>query len=250
MGVEHQPKGASEATAMRLLGLEDRVALVTGAGRGIGRRIAEALASNGARVVAGDLTAPEHDGIAGVELDVSSEQSVADAFSRIEAELGPPEILVLNAGIFAVAPLEETTFDLWRQTMAVNLDGAFLCSRRALPAMRHRGFGRVIAIGSSAGVSGGAARCAAYAASKAGLMTLMKSIASEYGPCGVTANALAPALIRTQMLTEIAGLAERIPVGRVGEPDDVAACVAFLCSDHASYITGEVIDVNGGFLID
>jgi 3-oxoacyl-[acyl-carrier protein] reductase len=235
---------------MQLLGLEDRVALVTGAARGIGRRIAETLAANGARVSGGDLTAPAIDGVRGVRLDVSDERSVDEAFAAIEAELGPPEILVLNAGVFVVASLEETTVDAWRQTMAVNLDGAFLCVRRALPAMRERRFGRVVAIGSSAGVSGGTAQCAAYAASKAGIMTLMKSIASEYGAHGVTANALAPALIRTQMLAEIAGLADRIPVGRVGEPDDVAACVAFLCSAHASYITGEVIDVNGGFLID
>jgi 3-oxoacyl-[acyl-carrier protein] reductase len=134
--------------------------------------------------------------------------------------------------------------------MSVNLDGAFLCARRALPAMRENGFGRIIAIGSSAGISGGSVRCAAYAASKAGLMTMTKAIATEFGPYGITANALAPALIRTPMLGEIADLADRIPVARVGETDDVAACVAFLCSDHASYITGEVVDVNGGFLID
>jgi 3-oxoacyl-[acyl-carrier protein] reductase len=119
-----------------------------------------------------------------------------------------------------------------------------------LPAMRASGFGRIVAIGSSAGISGGSVPCAAYAASKAGVMTLVKAIAREYGAHGITANAVAPALIRTGMLEGIESLADRIPVGRVGEPDDVAACVAFLCSDSASYITGEVIDVNGGFLID
>jgi 3-oxoacyl-[acyl-carrier protein] reductase len=227
-----------------------RVVLVTGAARGIGRCIAEMLAAAGARVAGGDLTAPEVAGVLGVALDVTDEQSVDAAFAAVEAELGAPEIVVLNAGIFVIEPLEQTSLKSWRRTMAVNVDGAFLCARRALPAMRASGFGRIVAIGSSAGISGGSVPCAAYAASKAGVMTLVKAIAREYGAHGVTANAVAPALIRTGMLEGIESLADRIPVGRVGEPDDVAACVAFLCSDSASYITGEVIDVNGGFLID
>jgi 3-oxoacyl-[acyl-carrier protein] reductase len=227
-----------------------RVVLVTGAAQGIGRCIAEMLAAAGARVAGGDLTAPEVAGVLGVALDVTDEQSVDAAFAAVEAELGAPEIVVLNAGIFVIEPLEQTSLKSWRRTMAVNVDGAFLCARRALPAMRASGFGRIVAIGSSAGISGGSVPCAAYAASKAGVMTLVKAIAREYGAHGVTANAVAPALIRTGMLEGIESLADRIPVGRVGEPDDVAACVAFLCSDSASYITGEVIDVNGGFLID
>jgi 3-oxoacyl-[acyl-carrier protein] reductase len=227
-----------------------RVVLVTGAARGIGRCIAERLAAAGARVAGGDLTAPEVAGVLGVALDVTDEQSVDAVFTAVEAKLGAPEIVVLNAGIFVIEPLEQTSLESWRRTMAVNVDGAFLCARRALPAMRASGFGRIVAIGSSAGISGGSVPCAAYAASKAGVMTLVKAIAREYGAHGITANAVAPALIRTGMLEGIESLADRIPVGRVGEPDDVAACVAFLCSDSASYITGEVIDVNGGFLID
>lgn len=241
---------AASATDMRLTSIAGRTAFVTGAGRGIGRRIAETLTALGARTAGGDLEPPALDGVLGVELDVASEASVEEAFRAVESELGPPELLVLNAGIFETGSLLDTTYEAWRRTLSVNLDGAFLCARRALPAMRERGFGRLVAIGSSAGISGGTARCAAYAASKAGLMTLMKAIATEFGSHGITANALAPALIDTPMLEGIAHLADRIPVGRVGTPDDVAACVAFLCSDHASYITGEVIDVNGGFLID
>jgi 3-oxoacyl-[acyl-carrier protein] reductase len=237
---------------MRLAGLEGRVALVTGAARGIGQRIAETLQALGARTAGGDLTPPDLPGVLGVELDVTSESSVDQAFSAIERALGAPELLVLNAGVFVMEPTEETSLQSWRRTMSVNLDGAFLCARRALPAMRQHGFGRIVAIGSATGISGDPEQCAAYTASKAGIMALMKSIAREYGRHGITANALAPTIIRTPMLdpSNVPGLVDRILVGRVGETDDVAACVAFLCSDHASYITGEVLDVTGGYHID
>ena len=231
-------------------GLSGRVALVTGAGRGIGQRIAEVLAGNGAKVAALDLEAPTHPGILGIACDVSDEAAVEATFTKVEAELGAPSVLVLNAGIFPIVPFEETTRELWDRTMAVNLTGAFLCARRALPAMREAGYGRIIGIGSSAGKAGGARSVAAYAASKAGVMTLMKSIANEYAKFGITANALAPALIDTPMIANTRDLVSRIPVGRFGTVDEVASLVAFLASGHAGYITGEVTDINGGFLID
>lgn len=235
---------------MQLDGLDGRVALVTGAARGIGRRIVETLQEQGARVAALDLEAPRHEGVLGVAADVRSEDSVAAAFDRVEAELGAVELLVLNAGVFVVEQLEETTLDSWRRTLDVNLTGAFLCARRALPAMRAGGYGRLVAIGSSAGVNGGAKSVAAYAASKAGVMTLAKSIASEYAGTGITSNALAPALIDTEMIAAMPDMRTKVPVGRLGTPNDVADLVAYLCSDHGGYVTGEVIDVNGGFLID
>ena len=160
------------------------------------------------------------------------------------------DMLILNAGIFPIVPFEETTRELWDRTLAINLTGAFLCARRALPAMREAGYGRIVGIGSSAGKAGGARSVAAYAASKAGVMTLMKSIANEYAAHGITANALAPALIDTPMIANTRDLVTRIPVGRFGRVDEVAALVAFLASEHAGYITGEVTDINGGFLID
>jgi NAD(P)-dependent dehydrogenase (short-subunit alcohol dehydrogenase family) len=235
---------------VRLDGIDGRVALVTGGGRGIGRSIAETLRDQGARVADGDLRAPEIDGVLGVELDVTSSDSVETAFSRIEAELGSIELLVLNAGIYIVEPFEDTSLESWRRTLEVNLTGAFMCARRALPAMREAGFGRIVAIGSSAGKTGGRRHAAAYGASKAGIMVMAKSIASEYAEHGITANALAPALIDTAMIAGLADLTAAIPVGRLGRPDEVAGVVAYLCSTQAAYITGEVVDVNGGFLID
>ena len=231
-------------------GLTGRVAVVTGAGRGIGQAIAETLAGNGAKVAALDLEAPAHDGILGIACDVSDEAAIDAAFSQVEAELGPVSVLVLNAGIFPIVPFEETTRELWDRTMAINLTGAFLAARRALPAMREAGYGRLVGIGSSAGKAGGARSVAAYAASKAGVMTMMKSIANEYASFGITANALAPALIDTPMIANTRDLVSRIPVGRFGTVEEVAALVTFLCSSHAGYITGEVTDINGGFLID
>jgi NAD(P)-dependent dehydrogenase (short-subunit alcohol dehydrogenase family) len=234
---------------VKLDGIEGRVAFVTGGGRGIGRAIAETLRDQGARVADGDLQAPQIDGVLGVDLDVTSAESVDAAFARIERELGAVELLVLNAGIYVVEPFEETSPESWRRTIDVNLTGAFLCARRALPAMREARFGRIVSIGSSAGRTGGKRHAAAYGASKAGIMVMTKSIASEYAEHGITANALAPALIDTDMITGIADLVNAIPVGRLGRPEEVAAAVAYLCSTPAAYITGAVVDVNGGFLI-
>jgi NAD(P)-dependent dehydrogenase (short-subunit alcohol dehydrogenase family) len=235
---------------VRLEGIEGRVAFVTGAARGIGRCIAETLRDQGARVAAGDLGAPEIDGVLGVEVDVADEAAVDGAFARIETELAPVDLLVLNAGIFVIEPFEETSLESWRRTLDVNLTGAFLCARRALPGMRERGFGRVVAIGSSAGKTGGAKSVAAYGASKAGIMAMAKAIASEYAGTGITSNALAPALIDTDMVAAMPDMRERVPLGRFGTTQEVADVVAFLCSDHSSFVTGEVVDVNGGFLID
>lgn len=234
---------------MKLDGFDNRVALVTGGAGGIGAAIAKTLRDLGAKVAVGDLVAPDHEGILGLTLDVTSESSVSAAVAAAVEKLGPPTILVLNAGIFPIEPLERVSLQSWQRTMSVNLDGAFLCAREVLPHMRKAGYGRIVALGSTAGITGGSKDKAAYGASKAGLMALTKAIATEYSPLGVTANALAPSLIRTDMLAGIAHLADQIPVGRLGEAQDIADLTAFLCSAHAGYITGAVIDINGGFLI-
>ena len=238
-------------------GVAGRTAAVTGAAQGIGRAVADALLAGGARVALLDIRAPEDqpeldqaDNTMFVECDVTSESSVDAAFSLVESTWGGVDILVNNAGIFAIQPLEETDLDDWNRMLAVNLTGSFLCSRRVLPLMRERWWGRIISLGSSAGKTGGSKNTAAYGASKAGVMALAKAIATEYAPWGITSNALAPALIDTDMVAGIADLADRIPVGRLGRPTDVAQAVLFLAGEEAGFITGEVMDVNGGFLID
>jgi NAD(P)-dependent dehydrogenase (short-subunit alcohol dehydrogenase family) len=234
---------------MELQGFAGRGALVTGGARGIGREIAERLRDLGAKVAVGDLRVPEIPGCTGILMDVTSEESVAAGVRQARDALGSIDILVLNAGIFVIEPFEETTLESWQRTIAINLTGAFLVAREVLPGMREAGYGRVVSIGSSAGITGGAKSVAAYGASKAGVMALAKSIASEYAPYGVTSNALAPTLIETDMIKDMADMASRVPVGRLGQPGEVADLVAFLCSAHAGFITGAVVDINGGFLI-
>jgi NAD(P)-dependent dehydrogenase (short-subunit alcohol dehydrogenase family) len=233
---------------MRLSGLDGRVAVVTGSSSGIGLCVADTLAALGCHVAGIDRSAAPSGAHPSYTGDVCDEGAIERCFSQIEQDIGLPDMLVTCAGIFQETPLEDLTAERWRQTIDINLTGTFLCARRAVPAMRERGFGRVVTISSGAGIDGGAEACAHYAASKGGVIAFTKALSKELAHEGVTANVVAPRCVRTPMIAGMEDdLIPHIPVGRIGEPDDVAAAVAFLCSGHASYMTGEVLVLNGGW---
>lgn len=234
---------------MQLDGFTDHVAIITGGAGGIGRKIAETMLGLGATVAVIDARESSVPDCLNVKMDVTDEADVREGIDLITQTLGTPSILVQAAGIFRIEGFEDTSSASWDLTMAVNLTGAFHVAQAVLPLMREAGYGRVVTLGSSAGITGGSKATAAYGASKAGVMALSKAIATEYAPFGITSNALAPSLIETEMVKGIADLVGKIPVGRLGQPSDVADLVAFLSSAHAGFITGAVIDINGGFLI-
>lgn len=246
--------------------LKDRVAIVTGAARGIGRAIAVALAREGARVAAWDLDLVQLDDLVGqvrarggevlaLSVDVTRTDQIQEAVGQVLARWGRVDILVNNAGIYEVLPVEDISEEQWDRVLAVNLKGAFLCSQAVIPAMKRQGSGSIVSMASSAGKSGGTLSGAHYAVSKAGVICLTKQLARELGPHGITANAVAPGRIDTPMIhlasdEENEAFRLRTPLGRLGTPEDVAGAVVFLVSDEASFVTGEIVDVNGGLLID
>jgi NAD(P)-dependent dehydrogenase (short-subunit alcohol dehydrogenase family) len=235
------------AKTMRLAGIEGRRAVVTGASSGIGLAVAETLHALGAAVAGIDLKAGDSTRLT-VAADVADERAVDGAFTQIERGLGGPvELLVTCAGIFVPTPIAELTAADWRRTIDVNLTGTYFCASRALGPMREAGFGRIVTISSGAGIDGGTEACAHYAASKGAVIALTKAISKETARDGVNANCVAPRTIRTAMIAGLENeLLPDIPVGRLGEPDDVAGAVAFLCSTHGDYVTGEVFVLNGG----
>ena len=246
---------------------DNRTALVTGASRGIGEAIALRLAADGADVavnyieVADRDNAAEADAVAErirdlgceavcVEADVTDREAVADMVEYVSARLGPVDILVNNAGIALDRTLRKLPPEDWDAVIAVNLTGAFNCARAVLESMTERGWGRIISLSSVVALMGNFGQ-ANYAASKAGLLGLTKSLAREVARKGVTVNAVAPGFIDTEMTQAIpedvaARIVEGIPMQAMGLPKDVANAVAFLASDEARYITGHVLSVNGG----
>ncbi len=246
--------------------LQGRKAIVTGAGRGIGRAIAMRIASEGALVLAcdvdGDAASSVADEIrrigpraAAAATDVSDWDAVVRTVEAARSTFGGLEILVNNAGIIRRGDLESMSLDDWHRVIAVNLTGTFYCCKAATPLLREAGWGRIINITSIAGKMGDITSAPGYGPSKAGVIALTQSLARQLAPFGITVNAVAPHAIETEMSAEWsaekrAAILAGIPLGRLGTADEVAAAVAFLASDEAGFITGETLDVNGGAWMD
>src|SRR3954469_21924900 len=234
--------------------MPERVALVTGGARGIGRAIALALAADGRRVAVGDLDVAGVDDAFAVALDVTDSASVDEAVAAIEAELGPIDILVNNAGWDEMRPFLESEEPFWDRAIEVNFKGGLRTDRRIVPGMVERGWGRVVNIGSDAGRVGSSME-SVYSGAKGGVIAFTKTLAREVARSGVTANVVCPGPTETAFLDRIAGeggdklvesLTRAVPMRRLGEPEDVAAAVAFLASEDAGYITGQTLSVSGG----
>jgi acetoacetyl-CoA reductase/3-oxoacyl-[acyl-carrier protein] reductase len=236
-----------------------KIALITGASRGIGFAITKKLADEGYMVAAGyrdKMTAildlkKQFNNIIPIKIDVSSEGSIFQALELIEKNLGGVDILVNNAGISQIKPYLELTDQDWNEMFSVNLLGAVRCVKFTIPKMIEKKWGRIINISSLGGQWGGMHQVH-YAASKAALINLTRSLAKLYSASGVSCNAIAPGLIETEMIRKEMALSnaleriKTIPAARIGNPDEVAAAVSYLCSEKSSYITGQTINVNGG----
>jgi len=238
-----------------------RTALITGGARGIGRSVAIELARQGVTTVIADIDLAAAEATAAEiaviqpsyarKVDLSSTASIAEAFAELDETVGEIDILVNNAGIISNTPYSEITPQEWDKVMAINLTGPMFASQAALRRMRPRGYGRVVNISSLAGRSGGVSVGPAYAASKSALIGLSRHLARQVAADGITVNVVAPGTTATDIIKaftteDLAAINAAIPVGRLGRPEEIGAAVAFLASESAGFITGAVLDVNGG----
>jgi NAD(P)-dependent dehydrogenase (short-subunit alcohol dehydrogenase family) len=240
--------------------VEDRVAVVTGSGQGIGEGIARRLAAAGAKVVVNDVAADRADAVAasiaaaggtavGLAADVGTREGAEALVGRAAEEWGRVDILVNNAGIARDAWLVKMSEDDWDETLRVNLKSQFLCSRAVAPGMMERQYGRIVNIASRAWL--GNPGQASYSASKGGVVSLTRTLALELAKFQVTVNCIAPALVDTALFQGLKEevqerLVKTVPLGRIGTPEDIAQAVLFFASDEAAYITGQVLYVCGG----
>jgi 2-dehydro-3-deoxy-L-rhamnonate dehydrogenase (NAD+) len=232
-------------------GFAGRTTLITGGAGGIGAAVARRLQADGGRVASLDLMACEVDGVVSVGGDVAASADVEAAVSRVEAELGPLDIVVCAAGISGASlRTTEVSDEEWRRVFSINCDGVFFANRAAARVMVPRGYGRIVNIASIAGKEGNP-MATAYSASKAAVIAMTKAIGKDLAETGVLVNCVAPAVIETQMLGDmsdehVAYMIERIPLKRMGQPEEVASLVAFLASEECSFSTGAVFDLSGG----
>ncbi len=249
------------------LGLRGRVAIVTGGSRGIGRAVVELFAELGADVVVNYVRDPEaatasvkaaHERgakAAACQADVSAADGAQKLVDFTKKQFGRIDILVCNAGIWEGSPLDAMSEELWDRTIDINLKGTWSVCRAAIPEMKIQRYGRIVIVASTAGQRG-EANYSNYAASKGGQIAFTKSLAAELGEWGINVNAVAPGWVVTDMSRDsLGGEAERaeiasgIPVGKIATPEEIAAPIAFLCSDWARHITGEILNVNGGAVL-
>ena len=240
--------------------LQHKTALITGAGRGIGRAIAECFVREGARVAVADIDSNTANATAtaigpealGLAMDVSSKAAVLAGTAQVLDEFGQLDILVNNAGYLVYTTFESCSEENWDRIVDVNMKGPFLCAQAVIPHMKARRQGVIINMTSLAAKTGGLAAGPPYAAAKAGVHTLTIGLARALAPDQIRVNAIAPGVIDTAMTSapEHDQLKASIPLGCPGQPEDVANCALFLASDDARHITGETIDVNGGLYMD
>jgi 2-dehydro-3-deoxy-L-rhamnonate dehydrogenase (NAD+) len=231
--------------------LDGKRAIVTGASSGIGAAVAGRLRDEGARVASLDLHAKAPEGVLSLAGDVSRSADVDRAVADARRELGPIDLLVCSAGVpGASLATVDVTDEEWRRVMGVNADGVFFSNRAVIPGMVERGYGRIVNVASIAGKEGNP-MAGAYSASKAAVIAMTKAIGKDLARTGVIVNCVAPAVIETPILDGISEehigyMVERIPMGRMGEPEEVAALVCWLASEECSFSTGAVYDISGG----
>jgi len=247
--------------------LKDRVAIVTGGARGIGKAIVQTFVREGAKVALVDIeeikklealkreTEKMGGEVITISCDITKSSDVNEMVGKVQKAFGRVDILVNNAGIIRRGTIETVTEEDWDRVIEVNLKGTFNCSKAVVEIMKQQRYGKIVNVSSIAGKMGDITSAPGYGSSKAGMDALAKTLARQLAPYGINVNAVSPHAIETEMSAEWSaerrkGIIASIPLGRLGKPEDVAEAVLFLASDEASFITGEILDVNGGALMD